>query len=102
MTERKRETPWFWYLLVIAFLYLSASRFEPLKTINETYPFSNTFSAHVLAGFVLIVSATVGFTLASRGGRAIRKGIGTKRKDVSRAQHVLKRGGASMPRVRKC
>ena len=86
MTERKRETPWFSYLLMIGFLYLLASCFEPLKTINEMYPFPNTFSAHVLAGFVLIISGTVWFTLASRKGRAIRKEIIAKRKDVFRAE----------------
>ena len=82
MTERKRETPWFWYLLAIGFLYLLASRFEPLKTINEMYPFPNTFSAHMLVGFILIISAAVWFTLAFRKGRAIRKEIMTKRKNV--------------------
>jgi hypothetical protein len=70
---RKREVPWFWYLLAIWFLYLLASRFEPLKTINEIYPFPNTFSAHVLVAFISIISATVGFTFAFRKGRAIRK-----------------------------
>lgn len=82
MTEKKRETPWFWYLLAIFFLYLLASRFEPLKTINEMYPFPNTFSAHVLAGFTLIIGAAVGFTLAFRKGRAIREEIIAKRQDV--------------------
>jgi hypothetical protein len=73
VTERNRRTPWFLYLLTIWFLFLLASRFEPLKTINEMYPFPNTFSAHVLLVFVLIISGTVGFTLAFRRGRAIRK-----------------------------
>ena len=82
MTEKKRETPWFWYLLAIFFLYLLASRFEPLKTINEIYSFSNTFNAHVLAGRILIIGAAVGFTLAFRKGRAIRKDIIAKRKCV--------------------
>jgi len=83
MTERKRETPWFWYLLAIEFLYLLASRFEPLKTINEMYPFPNTFSAHVVVVFILIISAAVWFTLAFRKGRAIRKEIIAKRKMCS-------------------
>jgi hypothetical protein len=82
VTERKRETPWFWYLFAIVVLYLLARRFEPSKTINEMYPFPNTFSAHVLAGFILIITATVGFTLAFRKGRALRKEIIVKRKDV--------------------
>ncbi len=82
MTERKRETPWFWYLLAIGFLYLFASLFEPLKTISEMYPLPNTFSAHVLVVFISIISATVGFTLAFRKGRIIRKEIIAKRKDV--------------------
>lgn len=73
MTEGKRVTPWFWYLLAIWFLYLLASRFEPLKTINEMFPFPNTFGAHVLVVFTLIISATVGFIFAFRKGRAIRK-----------------------------
>lgn len=82
MTEREREIPWFWYLLAISFLYILASRFEPLKTINEMYPFPTTFSAHVLVGFVLIISGTVWFALAFRKGRAIRKEVITKRKNV--------------------
>ena len=82
MTERKRETPWFWYLLAIGFLYLLARGFEPLKTINEMYPFPNTFSAHVLVVSILIISATVWFTLAFRKGRTIRKEIIAMRKDV--------------------
>jgi len=82
VTERKREIPWFWYLLAIGFLYLLASCFEPLKTINEMYPFPNTFSAHMLVVSILIITATVGFTLAFRKGRVIRKGIIAKRKDV--------------------
>lgn len=84
MTERKRETPWFWYLLAIVFLYLLASCFEPLKTINEIYSFPNTFSAHVLVVFILITAATVGFTLAFRKGRVIRKDVIAKRKDVGK------------------
>jgi hypothetical protein len=82
MTEGKRETPWFWYLLAIWFLYLLASRFEPLKTINEMFPFPNTFSAHVVVVFTLTISATVGFIFAFRKGRAIRKEIIAKRKYV--------------------
>ena len=80
MTERKRETPWFWYLLAIGFLYLLARGFEPLKAINEMYPFPNTFSAHVLVVSILIISATIWFTLAFRKGRTIRKEIIAKRK----------------------
>jgi hypothetical protein len=82
MTERKRETPWFWHLLAIGFLYLLASHFEPLKTINEMYPFPNTFGAHMLVAFISIITAAVGFTLAFRKGRAIRKEIIAKRKNV--------------------
>jgi type VI protein secretion system component VasK len=80
VTEKKRETPWFWYLLAIGLLYLLASRFGPLKTVNEMYPFPNTFSAHVLAVFIFIIAATAWFTLAFRKGRTIRKDVIAKRK----------------------
>jgi hypothetical protein len=82
MTEGKRKTRWFLYLLAIWFLYLLASRFEPLKTINEMFPFPNTFSAHVVIVFTLIISATVGFIFAFRKGRVIRKEIIAKGKYV--------------------
>ena len=82
VTEKKRKTPWFWYLLAIWFLYLLASRFEPLKTLNEIYHFPNTFSAHVLVVLILILSATVGFTIAFRRGSVIRKEVIAKRKDM--------------------
>ena len=54
---------------MIGFLFLLARNFEPLKTINEMYP-----APWYLLMLVSFISGAVGFSLAFREGRIIRRG----------------------------
>ena len=69
MSGRKKGFSWFWHIMLsIMFLILLFRNVEPLKTINEMYS-----APWYLLMLVFFISGAVGFTLAFREGKVIRR-----------------------------